>query len=198
MTLRFVIAAFIFLSFSSQACACGKERWPIKVLTDPDRHLISRVVKSGTVVELGAVSGPPNSERTAKSALNHRIADAEKTTYIVKAILIGYRQESDGDFHLVLTDVTNSDATMIAEIPDPACIQDSALKQNAGKFRAALVSRFGTAGKKTKRLPKPVPVTIRGVGFFDIEHATEQDGKAPNNLELHPVLGMSLGSGGSL
>ena len=30
-----------------------------------------------------------------------------------------------------------------------------------------------------------------GIGFFDVDHGTEQDGKAPNNLELHPVIGMS-------
>jgi hypothetical protein len=96
-------------------------------------------------------------------------------------------------FHLVLKD-PNGDATMIAEIPDPGCITDPTLSKHADNFRQALVAKFGKPGTKTKRLAHPAKITLRGIGFFDIEHATEQDGKAPNNLESHPVLGLSLGS----
>jgi hypothetical protein len=106
--------------------------------------------------------------------------------------LLGYRKESDGDFHLVLQDPNNANATMIAEIPDPLCVQDQTLATHVGSFRQRLVAKFGAPGKKTKRLPHPVPITLRGIGFFDVDHGTEQDGKAPNNLELHPVIGMSL------
>jgi hypothetical protein len=33
--------------------------------------------------------------------------------------------------------------------------------------------------------------TITGVGFWDVEHGTPQKGRAPNDLELHPVLKFS-------
>jgi hypothetical protein len=105
--------------------------------------------------------------------------------------LLGYRHEKDGDFHLVLQD-PNSDATIIAEIPDPACVDDTDLADKLTSFRQALVDQFGAPGKKTVRLDDPPTITIRGVGFFDIHHSTDQDGVAPNNFELHPVLGLAL------
>ena len=37
--------------------------------------------------------------------------------------------------------------------------------------------------------------TITGVGFFDVLHG--QTGVAPNGIELHPVIGFTLLSGGS-
>jgi hypothetical protein len=186
----FVIPLFVLSSIS--ASACGKERWPVKVLTDDDRSLIQQTPKKETVSVLAGLDGPANSERTSANAKTHRLAPPEETTYRVQAILLGYRKESDGDFHLVLQDQNDANATMIAEIPDPQCVQDQTLATHLGNFRKKLVTRFGAPGKKTKRLPHPVPITIRGIGFFDVDHGTEQDGKAPNNLELHPVIGMSL------
>jgi hypothetical protein len=183
----------VILAISIAANACGQERWPVKVLTDKDRHMIAKTPKSATVTFLGGLNAPPNDERTAANAKTHRIADPEKTTYSVKAILLGYRKEGDGDFHLVLQDPNDQNATMIAEIPDPQCVNDPTLASHLDKFRQALVARFGAPGKKTKRLAHPARITLRGIGFFDIAHATEQDGKAPNNIELHPVIGMSLG-----
>ena len=185
------IVALFVLAVSVSAFACGKERWPVKVLSDPDNHLIIRTVKPMTVAELAALDGPPNDQRTAKNAVNHRLGTPEETTYRVTALLLGYRKEQDGDFHLVLKD-PKSDATMIAEIPDPRCITDPTLSKHADSFRKALVAKFGTPGKKTKRFPTPARIVVRGIGFFDIKHPTEQDGAAPNNLEIHPVLGLSL------
>jgi hypothetical protein len=74
-------------------------------------------------------------------------------------------------------------------------VNDAKLATHLDNFRQALVARFGTPGKKTKRLAHPAKITLHGIGFFDIEHATEQDGKAPNNIELHPVIGRSLKQG---
>jgi hypothetical protein len=51
-------------------------------------------------------------ERRSDEAADHRIADPEKTTYKVTAILLAYRKEKDGDFHLALQD-PNSKATII-------------------------------------------------------------------------------------
>src|SRR5262249_20083280 len=45
-----------------------------------------------------------------------------------------------------------------------------------------------------KRLAHPAQITLRGIGFFDVEHGTEQDGKAPNNIELHPVIALPNGA----
>lgn len=187
------LVALVVFALVSTSLACGKERWAVKVLTDKDRYEIARSAKVMTVADLAEITGPSDEDRRSDNASNHRIADQEKTTYEVTALLLGYRKEEDGDFHLVLQDL-NSDSTMIAEIPDPQCIQDQGLSAKADQFRQALVRKFGAPGKKTKRFAQPTKITLRGIGFFDIVHPTEQDGAAPNNLELHPVLGLALGS----
>jgi hypothetical protein len=191
--IKYVSCVIALLVLSSNiAWTCGKERWPVKVLTDKDRAQIHKTAKNERVSVLGGLHGPPNTDRTSANGNNHRLGAPEETTYRVSALLLGYRKESDGDFHLVLQDPNDANATMIAEIPDPQCVQDSTLATQLGNFRQQLVAKFGAPGKKTKRLPNPVPITLRGIGFFDVDHGTEQDGKAPNNLELHPVIGMSL------
>jgi hypothetical protein len=44
-----------------------------------------------------------------------------------------------------------------------------------------------------KRRAADEPVTLFGVGFFDVIHG--QRGVAPNGIELHPVLGICFGAG---
>jgi len=191
--LKYTSCVVVLLVLSSiAASACSKERWPVKVLTDQDRAQIHKTAKNEQVSVLGGLDGPRNSERTSANAKDHRLGVPEETTYRVRALLLGYRKEADGDFHLVLQDPDDTNATMIAEIADPQCVQDQTLATQVGNFRQRLVAKFGAPGKRTKRLPHPVPITLRGIGFFDVEHGTEQDGKAPNNLELHPVIGMSI------
>jgi hypothetical protein len=146
-----------------------------------------------SVGDLAALDSPSDQDCRSDEASEHRIADPEKTTYKVTAILLGYRKEKDGDFHLVLQD-PDSNATIIAEIPDPACVDDSDLADKLTSFRQALIDQFGSPGKKTIRLDDPPTIVIRGVGFFDIKHPSEQGGVAPNNFELHPVWGLSFGS----
>src|SRR6059036_1361944 len=46
----------------------------------------------------------------------------------------------------------------------------------------------------TERLMMKSALTVTGVGFFDFLHG--QTGVAPNGIELHPVLGFALVSGG--
>src|SRR5690349_2328340 len=97
------VIALIVIAFNS-ALACGKERWPVKVLTDKDHAQVHKTPKNQTVRVLSGLDGPPNSERTAAKAKTHRLGVPEETTYRVRALLLGYRKESDGDFHLVLQD----------------------------------------------------------------------------------------------
>jgi hypothetical protein len=103
--------------------------------------------------------------------------------YQLHATLTKYNKlEADSDHHLVLSG--DSGHTMIAEIPDPACVgSTSPLLTSIQKAR----DEFGA-----ERIPTPrpqtadTPVTITGVGFFDFLHG--QTGVAPNNIELHAVL----------
>jgi hypothetical protein len=39
------------------------------------------------------------------------------------------------------------------------------------------------------RARRPITIEVVGVGFFDFDHS--QTGRAPNNIELHPVLSLT-------
>jgi hypothetical protein len=144
-----------------------------RVLTDADRHLIGRTPQVMSVGDLAALDSPSDQDRRSDEASDHRIADPENTTYKVTAILLGYLKKKDGDLHLVPQD-RNSDATIIAEIPDPACEDDSDLADKLTSFRQSLIDQFCSPGKKTIRLEDPPTIVIRRVGFFDIKHPSEQ------------------------
>ncbi|HEX4703951.1 MAG TPA: putative Ig domain-containing protein, partial [Pseudonocardiaceae bacterium] len=105
-----------------------------------------------------------------------------------------YKLESDSDYHLVLSDgVGGSGHTMIAEIPDPTCVgAGSPLLSSVTKARNEFNAKFTvTTSFKTAN----VPVTVTGVGFFDFLHG--QTGVAPNGVELHSVLDVQFGGGGT-
>jgi hypothetical protein len=181
---------FILCGLTICAGACGHERWAVKTLTDTHVADIDHTPKAATVSDLGQMDAP--SQHDLHQHPGNRFVPAETTIFRVNALLLGYRHEDDEDFHLVLADPEHPDQTMIAEIPAADCVGNETFGAKLQHMRDALVARFGAPGLHTKRLPHPVPVTVRGVGFFDIKHVTPQDGVAPNGIELHPVLGLSL------
>jgi hypothetical protein len=98
-------------------------------------------------------------------------------------------READGDCHMVLADEHGD--TMIAEIPAPDCIRhDSPWRELIARARRAVEDHLHIA---RKRRAADEPVTLFGVGFFDVIHG--QRGVAPNGIELHPVLGICFGAG---
>src|SRR5947199_6557482 len=132
---------------------CGTERWSVKTLSDADRDKVDFTAKEATVGWL------VSQEHPAQSPADQRIGPIETQTYKVRARLISYKLEQDGDFHIVIADVEDPGKTMIAEIPSPDC---------AGACASAHVEEFRRA---------------RAVGFFDFLHG--QTGAAPNGIELH-------------
>jgi hypothetical protein len=119
----------------------------------------------------------------------HRVGSHERQVYKLTDVwLLKYKQETDGDYHLVLSD---GDWTMIAEIPVPDCVPSGslfalAIRQTRARFDSKLApeDRFQRAR---------IHVTVTGVGFFDFLH--DQGGVAPNGFELHPLLDLCFGSG---
>src|SRR4029079_3494069 len=73
--------------------------------------------QSTTIASLDAIPAPSNLPS------NNRVQPTETTVYVVSATLTEYKLETDSDYHLVLSD--GSGHTMIAEIPDPACVGSS-------------------------------------------------------------------------
>ena len=158
--------------------SCGTERWSVKTAADDDRH---RIVAQPHKVSLHYLR---HRHTPATKPQTSRVAPVELTTYQVHARLTEYVREADGDYHLVLRD--KSGRTIIAEIPDPACVAHispfkSAIRTARSRMdgHLAVTSDFKTANRR---------VVVTGVGFFDYFHG--QTGMAPDDLELHPVTGL--------
>ncbi len=141
---------------------------------------------------LVALTAPP------KLPQNTRIAPTETQQFTVQALLIGWKEESgpkgDRDFHLVLADPADHRKTIIAEIPSPTCASACASAKVAafGAARQVLINELGPAPVTTSvtLLNPPRKVEVTGVGFFDFDH--KQDGLAPNCIELHSVLQITV------
>ncbi len=97
--------------------------------------------------------------------------------------------EADGDYHLVLT---QNGATLIGEVPHPACV---AASSPFGCYVPAARKAVSDAlTPMTGRVdPTGVVASVIGVAFFDIAHG--QTGVALNAIELHPILGICFGMG---
>ena len=134
-----------------------------------------------TKVSVGYLRGRSKPSSYPKS---RRVTSTELHTYQVTAYLIQYKEESDGDVHLVLKD--SSGRSMIAEIPYGSCVPTtSRWKKQIASTRAAFSSRYHvtTSWRYVHRL-----VDVRGIGYMDPLHG--QTGVAPNGVELHPVIYM--------
>lgn len=180
MISKLVAVAVLLLALPASAAGrrCGTERWPVKTLTDPGASAVNLSAVVDTSVEaLRALPAPVYDDRNSR-------ARPERTVYRVTAKLVGFKQEADQDFHVVLAGDTGT--TMIVEFPSPSCVAGSRVAAQVASARSAFVKRFGKPTPKFRRLKKPIKITVTGVGFFDKIHG--QTGVAPNGIELHPVL----------
>jgi hypothetical protein len=159
---------------------CGVERWPVKTLTDPEVFRVNTGVVPATVATLRGYSAPRPLPQAA------RVSPVETTFYSVTATLTDFKRETDGDYHLVLSD--EAGRTMIAEIPSADCIgSGNSFAPMLLAARQAFEARF-TPSESFQHAG--VAVEIRGIGFFDYLHG--QRGVAPNGIELHPVLSVNF------
>lgn len=169
-----VLLAFLAYPMFAQ---CGVERWSVKTGTDPD----ASKVNLGTYTS-NTIYNMLQSTRPASLPANARVAPRETTQYRVTGTLIGYKRETDSDYHLVIRD--GSGRTMIIEIPSINCVGagspfGSGIRNARAEFDAKLTA---TSTYKTVT----APVAVKGVGFWDFLHG--QTGVAPNGIEVHPVL----------
>jgi len=170
---------------------CGTERWPVKTLSDQDAASVNFSPVDSSVAELRGLTAPASLPQSS------RIAPTELTVYSVTAQLVEFKLEEDHDIHLVIAEPSDPSATMITEFPDADTCTGAVASAHAGEMksaRAALVAAFGQPSSSSfTRMSSTA--TITGVGFFDVLHG--QTGVAPNGIELHPVIGFSVLSGGS-
>jgi hypothetical protein len=159
---------------------CGKERWPIKTLTDVEAGQVNFTWVQTTVRTLRRLKRPEHLSRS-------RIPPLEFQSYRVEAELVTAIREDDKDIHLVITDADRPSArkTMIVELPDPSC--------TVGAFARAAITRARRDFERACGVPSSSGwaldgrATVTGVGFWDFDH--NQTGVAPNAVELHPLVG---------
>jgi MYXO-CTERM domain-containing protein len=160
---------------------CGEERWSVKTGADPDASSVNLSPQDVLLSDLVALPRP--------AVLPHqrRIGLPERQVYrLTRVTLLKYKRENDGDYHLVLSDGTQ---TMIAEIPAVDCVGTSPFLASIRRVRDRFESRYIPEDRfQYSRLA----ISIQGVGFFDFLH--DQTGVAPNGFELHPVLDLCFGS----
>jgi hypothetical protein len=165
-----------------QGLVCGVERWSVKTGTDAD---VDGVDLDPQSTDLDTLISFPHPGHLPP---NNRVPEELQVYQLTDVTLTDYRLESDSDYHLVLFDGAS---TMIAEIPDPGCVDISS------PFLAGLQSARATFDGRylaTRRWRTAnIPVTIIGAGFFDFFH--NQRGLAPNAFELHAVLGICFETG---
>jgi len=162
-------------SDSDNKCG-GEERWGQKVLADPAANDINETPHDTTMADLLNINTTIKESKYAESKPRMQI---EKQVYRVKHCFITkILREDDNDLHLVIEDGDGN--TMIAEIPDPEC-KDAKQSPWIDFFTDSRATMF-----KYKNSFRHYMFTITGVLFVDRSHG--QTGKAPNNVEIHPVL----------
>lgn len=171
-------------ALQGQACGthCGSERWKVKTFTDLDTGKVNLTPVQETVHHLRTLTRPTSLPTT------RRKGPVELTTYQVNAVLVGWKLETDQDFHVVIAEPGHPKQTMIVEIPDSTCRQvcTSPVLAQINEARRTVVTELGQPHTSFHRVPGNRTVTVTGIGFFDFAHG--QTGRAPNSIELHPVI----------
>lgn len=165
---------------------CGTERWSVKTLSDSDAGKVDVTNRiQQTVHDLVLLPAP------SQLPIDSRIAPTETTTFGVQARLVGFKKETDRDFHIVIAD-SQTNETMIVEIPDPQCdgVCSSQAKGLISQAHQTFVHQCGIPTLQFKKLTSPLLIRVTGIGFFDFKHG--QTGVAKNAIELHPVLRIEL------
>jgi hypothetical protein len=171
-------------SAADKPAKCGEERWPVKTLSDPSAGEVKTTPVDSTVDKLTNEQKPPTVGGTLP-----RTGAVERTVFRLKVKLFEARRVGetggDRDIHLVVAD-PDSGRTMIVEMPDVACEgpDRSKFRDQMLRARAVFEEACGVPPVKFRALAGTAEIT--GVGFFDKPHG--QHGRAPNAIELHPLL----------
>lgn len=159
----------------ARALACGKERWAVKTMTDPDASRVNLAPVAKQVADLTALPAP--------DAPLGRV-DGEFTTYQITGTITLAKMENDSDIHMVINDDAGNH--MIIEASSAGCAQGSIVADQIAATRQAVEQAFPTAAQGGREDGVSVAATVTGVTFFDHPHG--QEGAADNQIELHPLL----------
>ena len=155
----------------------GVERWAVKVLVDAAAVQVNYTPLPTTIDSLIHIPTTPSTSAP-------RMAGKEFQSYLFTCNITIKKNEDDNDYHLVLKSGTE---TMIGEVPDPVC-SAAASSVHVNEFISArnwVNAHIGTGAVSNVNI---APVDVTGVSFVDVPHG--QTGAAPNQMEIHPILGL--------
>jgi hypothetical protein len=166
---------------ASARISCGVENWALKTMTDPQRGLVRLRPKATTIAAINALPMPHPTPTSRDNAY-------ERQVWRVRAQVVEYKAEEDGDINIVLFD---QGAYLIAEQPAATCLTGARARRTMIAARSLFETRCGAATSSWRDLG--AVVSIAGVGFWDFAH--RQRGHARNYAELHPVTSLRIIAG---
>jgi type VI secretion system secreted protein VgrG len=98
--------------------SCGVERWHVKTMSDTYNQQVNRTPQAVTVDTLVHAAVPSG---LSSSSDNIRFSPWELQAVHMTAKFVGWKTETDNDYHIVVADMNNSSETMIIEPPSSAC-----------------------------------------------------------------------------
>src|SRR5205814_316926 len=149
--------------------------------SNPQRRLVRLRTKPTTVRAINARRMPHPSPRSRNN-------NFERRAWRVRAQIVEYKLEEDGDIHIVLFD---RGSYMIAEMPSAGCLARARARKAMIRVRRLFETRCGRATESWRDLG--AVAYISGVGFWDFAHG--QRGHGRNYAELHPVTGLRFVAG---
>jgi hypothetical protein len=183
-----LVAAALALTASTAAArrtvvTCSSENAGLKTFSDPERNLVRLRAKPTTVAALNTLRPPRPTPTTRATSFQRRV-------WQVRAQIVEYRLEQDGDVSLVLYDGKRSYVT--AAMPGPGCLSAKTRARDAIEGARAFFEGLCGPARPSWR-PLGAVVQIEGVGYWDFPRG--QNGHARNYAELHPVTKIRLVAG---
>lgn len=184
------------------AASCGgSERWDVKDGSDAGATNVHLAPVSGvTIADLNKLSPQPLDA-------DGRMQE-EKVVYRLTGILRLFKDDADGDYHVVVADdattpysVTRRQAghivhtpasghSIVVEVPDPNCVAGARRTFGPSHFLAQLKESRSDFEAATQGLPqnrdigrRHIPITVTGVLFFDFMHGQTGHGSPHPNRD---------------
>jgi hypothetical protein len=153
-------------------------------------------------------ASPADNDRDMRAKLDSRSdrAPEEQRNVTVTAFLYASKKESDNDFHLLIGDnpdggdgrFMNSEVSGLPNPDDSLTPQFQTVRDQFKSFFAATGQQL--PGDRYVQFSPPIPVTITGSVFFDVDHiisAVHFGNIVPETVwEIHPISNIVFGSAG--
>jgi hypothetical protein len=186
-----IVGAAIALTASTAAArravvTCSAENAGLKTLSDPQRDLVRLRPRLTTVATINGLRPPRPTPTTRETGFQRRV-------WRVRAQIVEYKLEQDGDIALVLYDGKRSYLT--AAMPGPHCLSAKTRARRAIEGARAFLEGLCGPARPSWR-PLGAVVYLDGVGYWDSpRRRSSRSGHARNDAALHPVTNVRLVAG---